>query len=110
MDLKPKSDAQGNKVLAGQAPPPMKLTFVEVKYKKPITLPKEFVTRLPKKVILFTNIQYHPQYDKLKSQLEAGGKEVITVRPKHAWKEGQILGCSIEDWSSTGVEGFVYVG
>ncbi|MBR9702986.1 hypothetical protein GOV10_03045, partial [Candidatus Woesearchaeota archaeon] len=25
-------------------------------------------------------------------------------------KEGQILGCSIEDWSSTGVEGFVYVG
>jgi diphthamide biosynthesis enzyme Dph1/Dph2-like protein len=88
----------------------MKLTFVDVKYKAVIMLPEEFLAMLPSKVALFLNIQFHHQYEQLKGQIEAKGVEVITVRPKHAWHDGQILGCSVEDWSSTGVEGFVYVG
>lgn len=98
------------KVVAGKAPGYMKLAFVEVRYNHEITLPEDFVAKLPKKVILFTNIQYHPQYDKLKAQLEAKDIEVKTVRPKHAWEQGQILGCSVEDWSDQGIDGFVYIG
>jgi 2-(3-amino-3-carboxypropyl)histidine synthase len=88
----------------------MKLTFVDVKYKAPITLPDEFLSMLPKRVIFFLNIQFHHQYEQIKSQLEAKGIEVLTVRPKHAWHEGQILGCSVEDWTGLEAEGFVYVG
>jgi len=88
----------------------MKLSFVDVRYKAPIDLPKEFLDQLPKKVTFFLNIQFHHQYERLKKQLEAAGKEVITVRPKHAWHDGQILGCSVEDWSGKGQEAFVYVG
>lgn len=90
--------------------PNMKLAFIEVRYKEKITLPEDFLKQLPKKVILFTNIQYHPQYAQLKEQLEKKGIEVKTTRPKHAWNEGQILGCSVEDWSSIGAEAFVYIG
>lgn len=98
------------KVVAGKAPGSMKLAFIEVRYNKEITLPTDFLEKIPKKVILFTNIQYHPQYDAIKAQLEAKGIEVHRVRPKHAWEEGQILGCSVEDWSAEDVEGFVYIG
>jgi 2-(3-amino-3-carboxypropyl)histidine synthase len=87
----------------------MKLTFVDVRYKAPITLPADFLAQLPKKVVLFLNIQFHHQYQEIKKQLEDAGKEVITVRPKHAWHEGQILGCSVEDWDA-GQEAFVYIG
>jgi 2-(3-amino-3-carboxypropyl)histidine synthase len=87
----------------------MKLTFVDVRYKAPITLPADFLVQLPKKVVLFLNIQFHHQYQEIKKQLENAGKEVITVRPKHAWHEGQILGCSVEDWDA-GQEAFVYIG
>lgn len=87
----------------------MKLTFVDVKYKQQVKLPPEFLEMLPSKVVLFLNIQFHNQYQQLKAQLEAAGKEVLTVRPKHAWHDGQILGCSVEDWDK-GQEGFVYVG
>ena len=88
----------------------MKLTFVDVKYKALIDLPKDFLDMLPKKVTFFLNIQFHHQYERLKKQLEDQGIEVLTVRPKHAWHDGQILGCSVEDWSDKGQEAFVYVG
>jgi diphthamide biosynthesis enzyme Dph1/Dph2-like protein len=88
----------------------MKLAFVDVRYKKAVVLPADFLAKLPKKVILFLNIQFHHQYAALKKQLEDAGIEVFTVRPKHAWHQGQILGCSMEDWKGVGHEGFVYIG
>ncbi len=87
----------------------MKLTFVDVKYKAPIMLPHDFIEQLPHKVVLFLNIQFHHQYEDLKRQIVETGREVLTVRPKHAWHDGQILGCSVEDWDA-GQEGFVYIG
>lgn len=110
MELKPKDTGDGSKVVAGKKPGDMKLAFIEVKYKREITIPKDFIAKLPKKVILFTNIQYLPQYDHLKAQLEKTGIDVTSVRPKHAWNEGQILGCSVEDWSDKEIDGFVYIG
>ncbi len=87
----------------------MKLAFVDVRYKKRVVLPQDFLDMLPQKVILFLNIQFHHQYADLKAQIEATGREVMTVRPKHAWHEGQILGCSVEEWME-GQDAFVYVG
>ncbi|MBR9701014.1 2-(3-amino-3-carboxypropyl)histidine synthase [Candidatus Woesearchaeota archaeon] len=87
----------------------MKLSFIDVKYKHPVVLPKDFLDSLPEKVMLFLNIQFHPQYDAIKKQLETAGKKVLTERPKHAWHEGQILGCSVEEWDK-GQDAFVYVG
>jgi len=87
----------------------VKLAFVDVRYKLPVVLPQDFLEQLPQRVVLFLNIQFHYQYQELKRQIEATGRTVLTVRPKHAWHEGQILGCSVEEWS-VGQEGFVYVG
>jgi len=87
----------------------MKLAFVDVRYKEQVTFPEEFLSKLPKRVILLLNIQFHHQYASLKRQLEAAGITVLTVRPKHAWHDGQTLGCSVERWEE-GQEAFVYVG
>lgn len=87
-----------------------KMAFVDVKYKTEVKLPKEYIDSLPKKIILFTTVQFIHQYDNLKRQLTDSGIEVITVRPKHAWNKGQILGCSVEDWSKYEVDGFAYIG
>ena len=89
---------------------PLKLAFIDVKYTKPIVLPKGFLEKLPRRVALFTTIQFHDQYEKLKGQLKAAGKEVVVLRPKHAWHDGQLLGCGVEDWSKERVDAFVYVG
>ena len=88
----------------------MKLAFVDVRYKEHIVLPEPFLSSLPQKVILFLNIQFHHQYDALKKQIEDTERTVLTVRPKHAWHQGQVLGCSTEDWSDLHAEGFVYIG
>jgi len=105
MDMKEKDVAKTEKQTSH-----MKLSFIEVRYNKEISLPESFLEKLPKRLILFTNIQYHPQYPRLKQMLIDRGHEVETVRPKHAWNEGQILGCSVEDWSGKNVDAFVYIG
>lgn len=87
----------------------MKLSFVDVKYKERVVLPESFLSQLPKTVLLFLNIQFHHQYDDLKRQLEDAGITVKTARPKHAWHDGQVLGCSTEKWD-VAQEAFVYVG
>lgn len=87
----------------------MKMRFVDVQYKKPVQLPDSFIETLPGKIMLFLNIQFHHQYESIKEQLESSDRTVLTGRPKHAWHEGQVLGCSIEEWDK-GQEAFVYVG
>jgi len=87
----------------------MKMRFIDVAYKHPVVLPNDFVESLPEKVVLFLNIQFHHLYATIKEQLETAGKTVLTVRPKHAWHEGQILGCSVEEWEK-GQDAFVYIG
>ncbi len=87
----------------------MKLSFIDVRYKHPVEVPDDFIDKLPDKIVLFLNIQFHDQYEQIKNQLEAKGKIVLTVRPKHAWHEGQILGCSVEEWDE-GQDAFVYIG
>jgi 2-(3-amino-3-carboxypropyl)histidine synthase len=87
----------------------MQLHFIPVRYKKEVVLPGELVENLPKRLILFTTIQYHNQLDNWKRVLEEAGKEVHTFRPKHSVAEGHLLGCGIEKWD-VDADAFLYVG
>jgi diphthamide synthase subunit DPH2 len=73
----------------------MQLHFIPVRYKKEVVLPGELVENLPKRLILFTTIQYHNQLDNWKRVLEEAGKEVHTFRPKHSVAEGHLLGAGL---------------
>jgi diphthamide biosynthesis enzyme Dph1/Dph2-like protein len=77
----------------------MKVSFIEVHYKKGVAVPAEHIGKLPKRVMLFSSVQFHDQLAKIKEQLEKNGITVTLVRPRHACYEGQLLGCSMEDWS-----------
>jgi len=96
-------------VLKLVAKPKMNLHFVPVRYKKKIVLPKELVEKLPKKIVLFTTIQYHDQLASWKKYLESAGKTVYTFKPKHSSVDGQLLGCGIEKWD-VDADCFLFVG
>ncbi|MBR9692767.1 hypothetical protein GOV07_02425 [Candidatus Woesearchaeota archaeon] len=87
----------------------MKLHFIPVKYKKEVVLPQELIKKLPKKIVLFTTIQYHNQIDEWKKVLEKKGKQVHMFKPKHAVADGHLLGCGIEKWD-VDADAFLYVG
>jgi 2-(3-amino-3-carboxypropyl)histidine synthase len=87
----------------------MRLHVVPVRYKGNVTLPAALVQKLPKRVVLFTTIQYHNQMMSWKRALEQAGKEVFTFRPKHSAVEGQLLGCGVERWD-VDADAFLFVG
>ncbi|MCA9478173.1 MAG: diphthamide synthesis protein [Nanoarchaeota archaeon] len=86
----------------------MDFLYVEAKYKDIIVLPEDFVAKLPKKVALFTTIQFSNSIPSLKKQLEDAGIEVELIRPRHTRGPGQILGCSTTGFVAE--SDFVYVG
>lgn len=87
----------------------MKLHFIPVRYKLPVTLPEELIQKLPEKLVLFTTAQYMDQLQEFKKQLEDAGKQVELFRPKHSVTEGHLLGCGVEKWD-THAEAFLFVG
>ena len=48
----------------------MKVLFVEGRYSGDINLPKELIDSLPKKILLFTTVQYLDLIDQVKEQLK----------------------------------------
>lgn len=89
--------------------PGMKLHFVPVRYKGTVTLPDDLVQKLPRRIILFTTIQYHNQLGAWKKTLQAAGKTVHTFKPRHSAVEGQLLGCGVEHWDVE-ADAFLFVG
>ncbi len=87
----------------------MRVHFIPVKYAELVVLPDELVAALPRRLILFTTIQYHHQLDEWRQKLEAAGKEVHTFQPKHSVAPGHLLGCGIEHWD-VAADAFLYVG
>jgi len=85
----------------------MKTLFIEAHSSLKIMLPKD-MAKLPKKIALFTTIQYIESIDDIKRQLEVAGKKVRLFRPAHAKYDGQLLGCAIQKFR--GVDGFLYIG
>ena len=89
----------------------MKVEFVPVNAKVSVKIPDEAIKVLPKRIALFVTSQLYEQFAKIKKELESAGKEVLIVQTRHTPREGQILGCNIEDYEVRGgFDAFFYVG
>lgn len=87
----------------------MKILFVNTYYKDKVVLPEKLIKKLPKKIALFTTIQYYNSLEEIKKQLQQAEIEVELIESRHALLPGQILGCSIEKFNRD-VEAFLYIG
>ncbi|NQU98714.1 diphthamide synthesis protein [Candidatus Woesearchaeota archaeon] len=87
----------------------MKTYFVEAKYDKKVTIPKNVLDKVPKKIMLFMTAQLIEQKDSLIKQLEKAGKKVLLTKPRHTMYEGQLLGCDTEKVEGD-FEAFFYIG
>ena len=74
----------------------MQLIHVEAKSDEKIDLKPDEIEKLPKKIALFTAVQFIGELKNIKKQLEKAGKEVVLIKPSHCKYPGQLLGCSIE--------------
>jgi len=84
----------------------MKKLFIEARYQKYVVLPD--CKLLPKRIALFTTVQYLNSLPAMKKQLTEQGKTVKLKKGKHAAYAGQILGCSTEKVAD--VDAFLFVG
>lgn len=85
----------------------MKTIFIEARYIGDIDFSKIDTNKLPRKVAVFTTVQYLDFLPKLKKHLEKLGKEVLSYKPLHSKYDGQILGCSGAFFSA---DAFLYIG
>ncbi len=86
----------------------MKIMFIEARARLKIRLPAAAIKKLPKKVGLFTTVQFLDSLEDIRTQLENAGKKVKLFRAGHAGYRGQVLGCSVKRFP--GVDAFLYVG
>lgn len=86
----------------------MDLLHIEGRYTKTFLLPEDFIAKLPRKVAIFTTIQFQNSLKPVKEQLKAAGILVETFRPRRTRHEGQILGCSTTKFETDA--DFLYVG
>jgi len=86
----------------------MKLAFVDVRYKKRVVLPQDFLDMLPARSSSSSTSSSTTSTPTSRRRSRRGARGAHGA-PKHAWHEGQILGCSVEEWME-GQDAFVYVG
>lgn len=87
----------------------MKTFFVEARSTERFFLPEKLVKSLPKKVMLFTTVQFIDNLPSWKADLEKHDIKVLLKKPGHSQYEGQILGCAIEKYGDS-FDAFLYVG
>ncbi len=87
----------------------MKIIFGEAVYNKGISLPEKIIRFLPSRIALFTTIQFIKNINSWKSFLEERKIKVELVRPRHAYAEGHILGCSNVSLPAS-IKGVLFVG
>ena len=87
----------------------MKTFFVEARYKGKFELPMEVIELLPKKIALFTTVQFLDSVAGIKKQLEANGKKVLLLKTGYTKYPGQLLGCNIKKFDDD-FDAFLYLG
>ncbi len=85
----------------------MKALFIETKYKRPVKIPQKVIDGTPKKLCLFTTVQFIHQIDDFITQL--GDKEITLLNPDHTIYRGQLLGCDIMEMPGD-FDAFLYIG
>lgn len=93
----------------------MKTLFLEARLKIDIYLMPEQIAQLPKKIALFTTVQFIDSIENVLKQLKDAGISVHLLKARHAQYAGQILGCDFLDYNiknmiENGIEGFLYIG
>lgn len=90
----------------------MKTFFIEARYKGKVDLPDEIISILPKKIALFTTVQFLDSISGIKKQLEKKGKKVLLIKTEHTKYPGQLLGCNIKkfDEIEKKFDAFLYIG
>lgn len=86
----------------------MDIIHIEAHYKGDVVLPKDFIEKLPKEIILFTTVQYINTLNSIKKQLEENKISVSLIQTRHTCYKGQILGCSTQTIELN--NDFVYIG
>ena len=74
----------------------MEIVNIEARSKKKLSLSEEVISKLPKKLCIFTTIQHIDSIKKIKTQLEASGRKVVLKKTRHSTYRGQLLGCGID--------------
>jgi 2-(3-amino-3-carboxypropyl)histidine synthase len=87
----------------------MKTLFIEARYKGKVELPEKIISILPKKIALFTTVQFLDSVAGIKKQLEKKGKKVLLLKTEHTKYPGQLLGCNIKKFPET-FDAFLYIG
>lgn len=87
----------------------MKTIFIEARADIKVKLPDKFIDILPKKIALFTTVQFLDSKDNIIKQLQENKRKVYAIKPKHCVYECQILGCAIEKFEQD-FDAFLYVG
>lgn len=87
----------------------MKTLFLEARHEKKIVLPKKLIAMLPKKVALFTTVQFIDGIKNIIKDIKSTGREVIKIKPSHCKYECQLLGCSVTGFRQ-GFDAFLYLG
>ena len=90
----------------------MKTFFVEARFKQKIDIPDQIINVLPKKIALFTTVQFLDSISGIKKQLENKGKKVLVIKTQHSKYPGQLLGCNIKKFeeSKEKFDAFLYIG
>lgn len=101
----------------------MKTLFIESKYNQKISLPSSVIESLKakhyKQIALFTTIQFIDNLANIKKQLEKAKIKVMLLKAAHCKYAGQLLGCSIQDFSiqdsktsakGININAFLYIG
>lgn len=92
----------------------MKIVHIEARLKETVILPESFIVKLPKKIALFTTIQFMNSVESMLKQINDSGREAYIFKTGHTRHKGQILGCNVQNYNeySEGKEfdAFVYVG
>jgi diphthamide biosynthesis enzyme Dph1/Dph2-like protein len=99
------------------------IILVPAKYIPKIKIPKSIIEQLPKRMILYSSVQFLHQLPDIEKQLATEGKNIIMIKSKNFLYEGmvsekgQLLGCNSEtfDINNTQVkdsefDAFLYIG
>ncbi|MFP4403239.1 MAG: diphthamide synthesis protein [Nanoarchaeota archaeon] len=87
----------------------MDYLFIEGKYNEKFNLKNLDVKILPKRLALFTTIQYIDYLDEIKEELKKQGIDGILINTNQKYKS-QIVGCSINNYEKYDIDGILFIG
>ena len=72
-------------------------------------MPDELVNELPKKIVLFSSVQFLDGLEGAKKKIEKSGRKVLLLKTEHTKHPGQLLGCNIKEFKQD-FDAFLYIG